>query len=303
MFHSIQDFPIRNGTIVLDGLNDIVLDGHGDTLRQLLEKRATIEIKNCHRITVRNWRFIGKGSESPWHQNSGNGVAAVRILDSASVSIIDCDMSNFAGGCIRFRGEIPSLQIVRNRIRGMGRRVISPGNNGSDAAIGHGGGTAVTNDLLIADNDIAGHAFGIFVPTGRGMRIFNNSIHDIPGQHGIYGQPGGQISVTGNVLRDIAYCGIKFQIGSGADMGELLSIGNNNIDGCGQAAILVADATRKQWFTNVAITSNHVTRSVHVIYLRRVRDCFVQNNRWSQITNIPIYLDDVTGEIQAEPRK
>ncbi len=294
---ALTDIPQVNGTYRLRGVQDIVVDGDGATVTQQRENAATVEIVDCERITWRSFRMVGLGTERPWSGTSANGASALRIIDSTDVRVETCDISRHTGGGVRFRGQCPGLQIVRNKITGMGPEFIHAGDNGSDAAIGHAGGSALTDGLLLSENDVSGHAFGMFIPHGRGMRVVHNWIHDIPGQHGIYGQPGGQCLVGCNVLWRLAYCGIKFQISGdmAEDIADQIAITGNLVDGCGQACVLAGDTTGAHYYRSVSVVSNKLARAAHGVYLLRVSGCVVEDNEITQMTHAPIYRATASG--------
>lgn len=275
------------------GISDRVIDGGGQTLYQRAENTATVEIVNCQGIMFRNWNLIGLGTETPWGSSASNGTAAIKIIDSSDVTIDSNTITNHAGGGIRFRGTCPNLTITNNDVTGKGAAIIYKGANGSDAAIGHMGGPATCDDLLIQNNDVSGHAFGIFISLGARQVVDTNTIHDIPGQHGLYAQPGGELTVSGNTVTDIAYSGLKVQNNREANQTQQITITENDVTDCGQAGILVADTIGTYYYTAVAITDNNVTRAVHGLYLRRVRDAVLDGNVLTDCT-LPDVYDDVT---------
>lgn len=291
----ILDQYHRDGVVQLAGLKRVVLDGNAVLLEQRHENRALVDIVDCLHVTLRNWHFVGLGTESPWDATSANGSCAIRVRNSSQVTIDGCTLTNFTGGGIRFRGQVPGLRITGNRICGVGP-VIPAGGNGSDAGIGQGGGAATTDGLLISNNDISGHAFGVFVPRGQGIRVTGNWIHDIPGQHGLYAQPGGTMVVANNVLTGCAYCGLKFQTtANSGDVPELISVISNVVTDCGQAAILLSDTSGSSYYRNVQVIGNQCVNAAHGLYLRRLRDCHVAHNRIRGMSSVPILQDDVTG--------
>ena len=141
---------------------------------------------------------------------SHNGIAGIWIHDSTNCTVVDNYLENHAGGGIRWDSDNSSasitsnLLVARNRVVGVGDAFIDTGFNFQDVAIGSHSSADYTN-IIVADNDISGHAFGIHCADNGGGSIFitGNYIHDIPGQHGIYLNPMSQALIANNYIRNV----------------------------------------------------------------------------------------------------
>jgi hypothetical protein len=114
----------------------------------------------------------------------------------------------------------------------MGSPTIEANDNGKDFGIGASDTSAIANSLIIQGNHISNHAFGIYAGYGDTGAIVGNIIRDIPGQHGIYVQPGERMVITGNTLYNIAQVGIKVQLSDASAFAKSVTITGNTINRC-----------------------------------------------------------------------
>ena len=192
----------------------VVIDGYGATLTQTGTNKPTILVNSVANVTIQGLSLGGLGSETPWAEEATtrNAVAAIQLTAATNAKILNCRMTNHAGGSIFLSGACSGIVITGNTIVGMTVAVITEGDNGHDACIDGEALSVGKTDILISDNDLSGHCFGILLPGVIDLTITGNSIHDIPGQHGIYLTNGGDQAITGNSITDCA----KWNQGSAA---------------------------------------------------------------------------------------
>ncbi|MPZ20135.1 MAG: hypothetical protein GEV06_19790 [Luteitalea sp.] len=278
------------------------LFGANAVLQQTAAFAKTIALSGVSDIDIRGLQFVGLGTEHNGANTSFNGVAAVYMLNCARIQIGQCRMTNHAGGAIRWQGTMDGLQVYNNTIVGIGAAGgIQAGDNNADVAVGSW--TTTQNDnIVITDNDISGHCFGVAVGEASSAVISSNHVHDIPGQHAIYLNSAGETVVSGNVIRDIAFIGIKNQI-NGTDVVVADDVVEGNLlHACGQTGISV-DTTAGStgcFFDRVTIRGNHITAvgTDYGIAVGDNRDVVIEGNYIQGTGAYGIYFLDSHGWIR-----
>ena len=127
-----------------------------------------MHFNNATNVAVHGLRFVGVGTEHNGASTSFNGVAAVFFTGCTNVSVVDCNIEGHAGGGIRWTGALNGARFIGNRITGIGTAGgIVTGDNNSDVAIG--GYSSTGDGLVVADNVISKHCFGIGATLTNGV--------------------------------------------------------------------------------------------------------------------------------------
>ena len=231
------DFTI-NAQINIPSGSDIDFDQ-----ARIYQVSATTPVLVLHDIAgvrLRNLRAQGKTSD---YANT-YGVyraAAVRITGTSSdVTMIGGSLLGFAGAGVYLGGSVADIRISGCRMTGPGPAYIR------DSTYNYSGGIVTergTTRWTAQENDISGFAQGIV--TGDNMtdvRILNNYIHDIPGQHGLYLETVNGGIISGNLLRNIGLLGMKLQVG-GTTVNDVdsVNISDNVFIGLGAQGILLTN--------------------------------------------------------------
>lgn len=293
--------------ITSDSINitdTVLICGEGGTITQTGSTKKTFNVTGDN-VTIEGIKFVGLGEEDPWGSTSHNGVAGIYVTSAEGVIIRNNKFTNHAGGSIFLDGTSPKCKVINNIIIGMGSPTIEAGDNGSDAGIIYSGtGSLDKDDLIIANNDISNHAFGIIGVRSNGVIINNNTIHDIPGQHGVYISNPKELSITGNVVRNTQQTGIRVGNSTGADIDYAVTISGNTISevsqqvGATSTAIHVHQGTVGYYMTNISITGNNIYDSGYTgMEIRGTRNALISGNRISTTTYFGLQMFRADGAV------
>jgi hypothetical protein len=297
------------------------LNGVGCKLIQDTTLKKTLKLSYVYDVEVFGFEIVGKGNEVIDTGTSWNGVAGIYIENSTNVRVHHNFLNNHAGGGIRWATETTGggttypgsgtvcqdINISHNTVRGMGTSSISALDNKFDSGIGN---TSSANyvDIVITDNDVSEHAFGINASAilAGSCNITNNYVHDIRGQHGIYANPISNGSISNNTIRNCRGNGIKVQIRDDVAFNSQslanLTVNGNSIMTCDIHGIeftgAVATARR---FADTCVISNNSILSLAVNGARGIQllafDGVVKDNTISKVKGYGIYGDSVAGTI------
>lgn len=302
--------------ITFQSKTNISVVGFGAKIRQQGLNKKTLYFASCSGVTISGFYLEGLGTErqsdGDWTTSTSyNGVAGIFLYSCTDVKIDSNTIVNHAGGGIRWGGGgtgATNVKITNNTIAGIGGGAaplkIQYLDAKADLAIGPGGG--ITTDdtyLVVANNDISGHIIGIYANGGPHVVIDSNNIHDIPGQHGIYLDAVSDVTVTNNVITNIAALGIKNQIGADSVTIENINIANNVVTNTGQSGILLLPVTAYLSTSKIrnASISNNVLKNIDAIgiYCLSTEDSAITGNVINTTGTFGMLLDkckvNVTG--------
>lgn len=254
----------------------------GGVYRQEHENTAALTISHCDGVILDGLTLIGLGSEFDGSRSGWNRTAGIHLENCRNVRIVNCRISNFAGGGLRWSSHLENATISGNIIIGVGGDNIKRGDNGNDAGIGYTGqnysGDGRSEHVDIFNNRITGHAFGVLVTAGKDVSVFGNTIHDIPGQHGIYLDGTDQTFVSANRISRCAEIGIKLQCSKQDAIN--VRIEGNAIDECNYGIVASYVSNAPQWqIKQAAIRQNKIySSSADGIYLRGFQGAVEQND-------------------------
>lgn len=197
-------------------LSTITVIGEKAKIIQTGLKKISMYFSGASYIEVYGFHFYGKGSADHDGTNTSAGLngAALWFDTCTGLDVHDNFIENHAGGHIRSRYDGSNSRFTNNRIVGIGTAggIIS-GDNNVDVGIdireaSYPGGS---KNIVMSNNDISNTCFGMFVSAGDGVVITNNTVRDIPGQHGIYNTRCSNMVISNNTFDNIALIGMKAQ--------------------------------------------------------------------------------------------
>lgn len=290
---------IVNDNIILTNKTNVKVFGSGAKITQTGSNKSTLRFVSCVGVEVTGLHLVGKGTEFNGGSTSWNGVAGIYLPDCENVLIHQNNLTNHAGGGIRWVGTCKRFVITNNFVKGIGSSGgIASGDNGNDVAIGSFGGTTI--DLVCNNNTVLDHAFGFRCIEGSNWTYQGNTISSIPGQHGFYLSTMNNVSIVGNTLEGIEYIGIKLQIIGNNLTFENFTITGNSIRDAGQTGIAFEDAaTVNSNFKNAVVSSNSIfdcTTQSGIIAMK-VSGLLITGNNIGDIGQYGIDVRSCTGVI------
>jgi parallel beta-helix repeat protein len=240
-----------------------VIVGHGATITQTLAQVApgdAVEIFNCTSktdIDISGINFVGVSTDTI-ESDSSRACAVYGATAQTRVHIHDCRFTGFAYTPVRFVGAT-SCSFVNNVVVGPGSPELTAVTSGKNYGVLFDTGCV---DCLVSGNSISKCAQGVRVEASDDIRIANNYIFDITGQHGIYaGSDLRNLTIVGNVIYDTDLCGIKVQAADGTDSFGVV-ISGNSVSTTGDQGILLTNGTAGAGrIKNFSITGNVVKAS------------------------------------------
>lgn len=288
-----------SGSIIC-AVSNITISGYGAKITQTGVSKTTLRFNSVSGIKVLGLSFVGLGTEHNGVATSWNGVAAVYLDTCTDVSVSDCTMTNHAGGAIRWGGSADGFTFAKNKIVGIGAAggIIS-GDNNDDVAIGSYGSSS-DNNIIVSNNNLSGHCFGIYLARGADCVIESNVIHDIAGQHGAYLSQQSNTAVIGNTFSSIANNGIKDQISVDSTTASDVLITSNIFSDIGLSGVEVGKTTgaTASSFSRVTV-SNNIFNDVgaYGIVFNSVNDAIVSDNFINKTGAYGIFWDEGNGSI------
>jgi parallel beta-helix repeat protein len=267
--------------------SNISVVGYGAKIVQTGSLKRTFYFDSLTNIEISGLHFYGKGSSDfdGASATAGTKGAAMWFDTCTYLNIHDNLIENCAGGHIRSRYDGSYSQFVNNRIVGIGTAGgIVRGDNGVDVAIDIREAVALkSKNIVIANNVISDTCFGIFVGNGDGVTISNNTVRDIPGQHGIYNNACSNMAIANNTFDNIALIGMKAQqLVSGSGVLYNYSITGNVINNAtsGIAFELASGDPLLDYTEGVTINGNTITNitTEYGMSLDSCRQLVVSNN-------------------------
>lgn len=253
-------------TVLLDGTLNLTgqipvpagarIDGSRAVLNQTADLAATFFVNNAPGVVIRNVRANGRATDYV----AGSSVltaAAVYISGTSSNVLVEgCDFRGFAGVGVYIGAGVSDVRVVNCRLQGPGPDEITPLTN--NYGMGVVGGDGASN-WSVTGCDISLYAQGINSGDVSNVRITNNYIHDMTGQHGIYLDSVFNLIIANNMVRDTSLQGIKVQIANfttGQDI-DHVTITGNVVTNVGSHAILLTKAvTGSRQTRRTTITGN-----------------------------------------------
>ena len=217
-------------------------------------------INNKTDIRITGINFIGK--DEPFISSDSSRSAAVYIegtdtIRSSHLSFHNNKFEGFRYTSVRCRFA-SDISFVDNTVIGPGAPVLIPITDGSNYGFLS---DFNCSRVIISGNNISEVCHGFRINTSANVRVTNNTIFDLVGQHGIYAGPGlSDLIVANNSIRNVSLIGIKVQQEAGSDDMTNIVISNNSIDLAGGDGIVLLHAIGAQPQTE------------------KIRDCIVSGN-------------------------
>lgn len=233
----------------------------------------------------------------------------LRTTDAEGVRFTSCNdfkcegmhLKNFGSAGVRWFESFDGM-IEKNIVQGTGldHSNISPLDNnqyGLDMYLG------VSERITMQNNTIFSVAQGIKTHENTNVKILNNIIYSVIGQHGIYASCKNYLTISGNQIRDIEANAIKVQIDDinlAVDI-EGVEISGNILSDVGNVGIEVVSLAGHLGvgiFEDVLITDNTIVRCGNApIFTRTIKDLLCIDNNLRESGAQGIFGDRVNGVI------
>lgn len=216
------------------------IDGARGSLVQATNLTSAFRLNSVTGVRIRDVRATGKTTDYV----NGSGVYAAAAVYCAGttndVRVEGCEFLGWAGAGVYLAGTTSNIHVHRNRMTGAGSTyVLGSTYNYSGGVVTETGAQTWT----ATHNDISDFAQGIV--TGDNMndvRITDNYVHDIPGQHGIYCETVNGGIIARNLIRNTTLLGMKIQVGAtGVNDSDSVSIAGNIFINVGAQGILLTN--------------------------------------------------------------
>lgn len=194
----------------------IVIENNG-TITQTGTAKKTLKFTSVEGVRLFGGSLVGKGTEYNGASSSFNGAAGIYLDACSDVHIESVNLSNHAGGGLRWINGLDRAILSNIISKGVGSGIIASGDNGNDVGIGGLSGVGDQAISVIAPI-VYDHAFGLFAFACTDLHILDPIIYDIPGQHGIYLADVQSYTVNGGRISNTALDGIKSQIAQDNDL-------------------------------------------------------------------------------------
>lgn len=237
---------LQSGTIIVGGFA---------TITQITNLTSIFNIVGRTDITITEVNFVGVGTDYAESDSNPSATAVYSNTGEARIQIIGNKFTNFAYAAVRFK-DATDIQFCNNIVVGV--TVPVPGVSGRSY------GFLADYDcerVLVSGNTISRGGQGLRIESASNVRVSDNYIYDIIGQHGMYfGSNMQNLAVTGNNIKGVGLIGIKLQSQNDTVNSNNIAITGNTITSTGDQGIGLTNATGPsvqpvQNF-NVTITGN-----------------------------------------------
>ena len=215
------------------------IDGTRGTVRQNGSLLGAFRLNSVSNVHIRDVVAYGKTAD---YVNNGSVFAAagVYINSSSDVRVENCRLLGWAGAGVFISASCSDIHVVGCKMTGAGSGYILGTSYSNSAGIFADTGSS---NWEAHRNDISGFAQGI--DTGDNLtnvRVTNNFIHDIPGQHGIYCGTVNSAIISHNLIRSTGLLGMKIQVGAtSVSDSDLVTVSDNVFASVGGQAILLTN--------------------------------------------------------------
>lgn len=267
-----------NGTVTLRTWQRITANGASITQTAIRTQIFDASAKN--NIEISGLSFVGVGSD--FNNSAGSRADGVYTGGSNRLVIRDCTFTNCSHSALTAVAST-DIQFLNNTVIGMGSPTLTPVTSGGCVGVVIDVGC---NGAIIDGNTITQTSIG--VQTGDSclnVRVTNNYIYSIIGQHGFYG--GGaqtNLVISNNTIKDTSLIGIKVQqYDAAAANTRNVTITGNAIYTTGSGgdgiSLLSTTASPTYLIFNVTVSGNTVFSSGQDgIFIKNVKYGVVANN-------------------------
>lgn len=237
---------LQSGTIIVGGFA---------TITQTANLTSIFNIVGRTDITITEVNFVGVGTDYVESDANPSATAVYSNSGEARIQIIGNKFTNFAYASVRLK-DATDIQFCNNIVVGV--TVPVPGVSGRSYGFLADTGC---DRVLVTGNTISRGGQGLRIESASNVRVSDNYIYDIIGQHGMYfGSNMQNLAVTGNNIKSTALQGIKVQSQNDTVNSNNIAITGNTITSTGDQGISFTNGTGStlqpvQNF-NVTITGN-----------------------------------------------
>lgn len=234
-----------------------VITGNLATITQYTALTQIFNIDTSDNISISGLRFVGLGTDYAESDGNPNATAIYTNSGSSNIRIFDNQISNFAYAGVRIKGA-SDVFITNNTITGLA--TLTPITNGRSYGVLIDTGCSA---VLISGNNITKGGQGIRLEGSTYLRVTDNYIYDVAGQHGIYaGTDLADVVIANNTITLVPLIGIKVQVQISTTGNENIVINGNAITSCGGDGINIVHASggtlQVVRNTNVVVSNNTI---------------------------------------------
>ena len=247
-----------------------VLTATGATVTQATSNTEIFNVETKNKIRISGFKFVGKGTDFI-DSDASRAVAVYGGTSGFDIQVFNNRFELFTYTTARFQGQT-ECAFVNNVVVGPGAPVLTPGVSGRCYGALFDTGA---NGGVFSGNNVSSCAQGVRIEQADNIRVVDNRIFDIVGQHGVYVGSGIQsIVISNNVITNVDLIGIKVQCddAAGQDNYDIVISGNAIYDAADNGIVLqngTPGATVKN--RNVAVSGNVVRSSTGSAFV--ISDC------------------------------
>jgi len=267
-----------NGAINLS--SNQFISGENAKITQSASDTEIFNSNNKSNISIHGINFVG-ASDTFLDSDSARSVALyIENTGGSQFNFYNNKFENFRYTSIRAK-NVTDVNFINNIVIGPGTPVLTPITDGSNYGFLADAGCV---RVFISGNTISKTAHGFRINSCTDVRITNNEIFDIDGQHGVYAGPeliG--VLIANNSIRNVDLIGIKVQQeASYADMVNVI-VSNNMIDTAGGDGIALLHAsgstTQTEKIKDIVVSGNVIRNTVaYGIVAQNCNNANVNNN-------------------------
>ena len=239
---------------VLQTRTDHYLVGHGATITQTANNTELFNGNAVSNVTIMG--IVAQGVGSDFSESDSSRSVFFYGNTSGSNNFVNFNrITNFSYTGVRFMGQT-NCGASYNKITGPGSPILTPITSGKNYGVLADVGCT---GILFMGNSITQTDQGVIIAGTNKATIASNNIYDIVGQHGMYlGESCNDITVTGNVIKNVPLIGIKVQAANAND-NKNVTITGNTIDTTGDQGILLTNGTAGAGrVINFTVTGNNI---------------------------------------------
>lgn len=230
-------------------------------------------------IDVSGIHFVGVGTDYV-ESDSSRAVAMFGNAGEARIKVHNNRFTNFGYTTLRAKNAT-DIEFCNNVVIGPGAPILTPITSGRNYGMLADSGCY---RVLCSDNTISKVAQGFRIEGCQDVRITDNIIHSIVGQHGVYaGAALTNIVIADNNIGPVDLIGVKVQAQNGYSENKNITISNNTITSTGDQGILLcngAGATSQTVKVKTATIVGNTLKAIggSAINIQNTVGCVVADN-------------------------
>jgi len=266
-------------TSVITLRNGHVITGNFAKITQTTNNTEIFNYEGKTDISISGIHFVGVGTDYV-ESDSSRAVAIFGNAGEARIKVHNNRFTNFGYTTLRAKNAT-DIEFCNNIVEGIGAPTLTPISSGRCYGMLADSGCI---RVLCTGNSISKVSQGFRIEGCQDVRISNNSIYNIVGQHGIYaGAALMNIVISNNNIGAVDLIGVKVQAQNGYSENKNISIIGNTITSAGDQGILLcngAGATSQLVKVKTATIVGNTLKSIggSAINIQNTIGCVVADN-------------------------